>query len=500
MRLTRRGLLATISSAGLAACSPKAPEAPAAAAAPPPPADLPDATELASLIRNGQLTAAQAVEDAIKRAEKAQPLLNFLVVDTYAMARERAKTPLTGPFAGVPFLVKDLDDVAGVPTRFGSRATAGAKPATEADMGGFVKAAFNAGFVCIGKSATPENGYLPTTEPLAFGPTKNPWNVGHSSGGSSGGSAAAVAAGVIPLAHANDGGGSIRIPSSCCGLVGLKPSRGKMIGDEKPQPMELGVEACVSRTVRDTAAFFAAMEQSGPGAHFPPMGLVTGPGQKRLRIGVLTKTFAGLDPDPDVSATTNAAAKLLESLGHTIEQTAWPMATSFPDDFLAWWSLGAAADMKAFSEKLGKPVDETTVEPFSLAMAGNAAKLKPADIGGVQKRLGEAGAAYDKWMGGFDVVVSPVLGSAAPELGFLSGDVPFETLRDRALRYVGYTLIQNVAGAPAISLPLGMSEAGLPIGVQISGPKGGERVLLELAYEIEKAQPWIAKKPPVWVA
>jgi amidase len=494
MRLTRRSLLSTISATGLAACSPNAA---APVAAPEASHDLPDATELASMIRNKDITAAEAVEAAIARAQAMDPQIHFIVNDTFAMARERAKTALTGPFAGVPYLVKDLDDVAGVVTRYGSRSTANAKPATEADVGDFIKAGFAAGLVCIAKSATPENGYLPTTEPLAFGPTKNPWDITRSSGGSSGGSAAAVAAGVVPMAHANDGGGSIRIPSSNCGLVGLKPSRGRMIGDEKPEPMELGVEGCVSRTVRDTAAFFAATEQPAGGA-FPPVGVVTGPGQKRLKVGVLTRTFTGVDPDPEVAAAALAAAKMLEGLGHTVSETAWPTASTFPDDFLAYWSLGAAADMAEIEKNTGKKPDETMAEPFSLTMAGNAAKLKPADIEGVQKRLGEAGQAYVKWIAGFDVVVSPVLGSPAVPLGYVSGDVPFETLRDRLIKYVGYTLIHNVAGAPAISLPLGWSGTGLPIGVQVMAAPGAERTLLEIAYEADAAQPWNTKRPAVW--
>jgi amidase len=494
MRLTRRVLLASAAATGFAACSPAAKPAAAKTIS-----SETDATELAAMIMRGDITSSEAVEAAIKRAEAIQPQINFLVTDTYAMARERAKTALAGPFAGVPFLIKDLDDVTGVVTRYGSRSSAGAPPATADDP--YVAAAFAAGVVCIGKSAAPENGYLPTTEPLAFPPTRNPWNLDHSSGGSSGGSAAAVAAGVVPMAHANDGGGSIRIPATNCGLVGLKPSRGRMIEDElQPGPLDLGVQGVVSRTVRDTANFLAATEQKATGAMFPPVGVVTGPGQKRLKAGVLTKGFTGSEADAEVAAIVHAAAKLMEGLGHTIGETNWPTPQSFPDDFLAFWSLGAAADVKAVSEKAGKPADETMVEPFSLTMAGNAAKLKPADIEGVQKRLLEAAGAYDTWIGGFDVVLSPVLGTPPAPLGFVRGDVPFDTLRERLLHYVGYTLIHNVAGAPAISLPLGWTASGLPVGVQVSAAKGQERLLLELAYELEAAQPWVQRKPGVWAS
>jgi amidase len=226
--------------------------------------------------------------------------------------------------------------------------------------------------------------------------------------------------------------------------------------------------------------------------------MVTRPAQKRLKAGVLTRGFTGSEADADVAAAVMAAAKLVERLGHTVAETAWPTAPTFPDDFLSFWSLGAAADMKAASEMAGKPVDETMVEPFSLRMANNAAALKPEDIEGVQERLVEAGAAYATWIAGFDVVISPVLGMPAVPLGFVRGDVPFDTLRERLLQYVGYTLIHNVAGAPAISLPLGWSSTGLPIGVQISAAAGAEKTLLEIAYELEAAQPWMGKRPAVW--
>jgi len=493
MRLTRRGLLATVYGTGLAACAPAAPVATPEASH-----DLPDATQLASMIRAKEISAAEAVEEAIKRAEAVQPQINFMVTDTFAMAREAAKAPLSGPFAGVPYLIKDLNNVTGVVTRLGSRSTEGSPPATGQDA--YINATFATGIVCIGKSATPENGYLPTTEPLAFGPSKNPWDTTRSTAGSSGGAAAAVAAGVVPMAHANDGGGSIRFPAANNGLVGLKPSRGRLISDQPgARPLDLGVQGVVSRTVRDTAGFFAATEESGPGAVFAPVGMVTGPGAARLKVGVLSKGFAGFEPEAEVAGILDATAKLLESAGHTIVgPTAWPTAPTFGDDFLAFWSLGAAQDVAAVEKMLGKTADETMVEPFTLAMAGNAAKLTPADIEGVQARLMAAAAAYDEWIKGFDVVISPVFTSPPSPLGYLRGDVPFDTLRERLLHEVGYTLIHNVSGAPAMSLPMGWTKDGLPVGIQFSVANGGEKTLLELAYEIEAAQPWIGRKPKVW--
>lgn len=495
MRLTRRGLLATVYGTGLAAC---APAAVAPAATPEASHDLPDATQLASMIRNKEISASEAVEEAIKRAEAIQPQINFMVTDTFAMAREKAKAPVSGPFAGVPFLIKDLDNVAGVVTRFGSAATAGQPPAEKDDT--FVAATFAAGLICIGKSAAPENGYLPTTEPLAFEPSKNPWDTTRSTAGSSGGAAAATAAGVVPMAHANDGGGSIRFPAANNGLVGLKPSRGRMI-DEEPgaRPLDLAVQGVVSRTVRDTAGFFAACEATGGAAVFPAVGMVTGPGKARLKVGVLSTGFGGAEPEAEVAGILQATAKLLEAQGHTITgSTKWPTAPTFGDDFLAYWSLGAAQDVAGVEKLLGKKADETMVEPFTLRMAANAASLKPADIEALQTRLLAAATAYDEWIKGFDVVISPVFTSPPSPLGFLRGDVPFDTLRERLLHEVGYTLIHNISGAPAISLPLGWTTGGLPVGIQFSAANGAEKTLLELAYEIEAAQPWIGRKPKVW--
>ncbi len=496
MRLTRRTLLATVYGTGLAACAPAAvtptPEAAAATK------DLPDATQIASMIRNKEISASEAVEEAIKRADAIQPQINFMVVDTYALARERAKTALTGPFAGVPWLVKDLNNVTGAVTRLGSRATADAKPATEQDA--YINSTFAAGLVCIGKSATPENGYLPTTEPLAFGPSKNPWDTTRSTAGSSGGAAASVASGVVPMAHANDGGGSIRFPAANNGLVGLKPSRGRLINDQPgARPLDLAVQGVVSRTVRDTAGMFAATEATGAAAVYPEVGLVGGPGKTRLKVGVLTKGFAGFEPEAEVAGIVQATAKLLEAQGHTmVGATAWPTAPTFGDDFLAFWSLGAAYDVGEFEKLIGKKVDDTMVEPFTLRMAANAATLKEADIGAIQERLLTAAAAYDEWIKGFDLVISPVFTSPPSPLGFLRGDVPFDTLRERLLHEVGYTLIHNISGAPAISLPMGWTTGGLPVGVQFSAANGAEKTLLELAYELEAAQPWIGRKPPVW--
>lgn len=480
MRLTRRSLLATVWATGVAACA----GAPGIAAS----GTEPDATELASLIRSGKMSAREAVEAAIARAQAAQPKINFLVTDMYAQARAQAANPGSGPFAGVPYLIKDLNDVAGVPTRMGTRITSGLAPAAETDV--FVAAMLDTGLISIGKSASPEYGYLPTTEPLAFGPTRNPWDLGRSTGGSSGGSAAAVAAGVVPMAHANDGGGSIRFPAANCGLVGLKPSRGRMADGETPGPLAIAVEGFVSHTVRDSARLISLVERKGGAAIHAPIGFVDGPVRRKLRVGVLTKGFGGFEADKEVAAAVNNAALVLQGLGHSVTQTNWPTSASFGDDFLAFWSLGAAQDIAGAVKETGRKADESSFEPFSLRMAANASSLTEADTNAVIQRLLANTAAYNEWIKGFDIVLSPVIASPPSPLGYLRGDVPFDTLRERLLQQVGYTLIHNVAGAPAISLPLGRTSTNLPIGVQACAAAGADGLLLELAYLFEEALPW----------
>ena len=480
MRLTRRTLLGTVWATGVAACA----GAPRIGAT----GSEADATEIANLIGSGRMSAAEAVEAAIARAQTVQPKINFMVSDTFAAARARAANPGSGPFAGVPYLIKDLNGVTGAVTRHGSRATEGAAAAAEQDV--YVAATLDTGLICIGKSATPESGYLPTTEPLAFGPSRNPWDTGRSTGGSSGGAAAAVAAGVVPMAHANDGGGSIRFPAANCGLVGLKPSRGRLVSEGKPGPTDIAVQGCVSHTVRDTAKLLSLTERKGGDAVHAPVGYIDGPVRRKLRVGMITKGFAGNEADKEVAAAVHNAALMMEGLGHTVTQTDWPTAATFQDDFLAFWSLGAAQDIAGATALYNRPATTDWFEPFSLRMAEDAAKLSEADIGAVIQRLMAATAAYNAWMNSFDIVLSPVFSSPPSPLGYLRGDVPFDTLRERLLQQVGYTLIHNVSGAPAVSLPLGRLHSDLPIGVQVGGAMGADGLLLEVAYLFEEAMPW----------
>jgi amidase len=493
--ITRRGFAAAATALAAAPAAGAAPRKPAA-----PPSPWPDATETAAMIRRGELSAAEAVAAAIARAEALQPTLNFIVNSDFdrALAKAKAGTP-AGPFGGVPFLVKDLVDYHGLPTRAGSRATRQAPPATS--QGPYVDAFDRAGLVTLGKSATPEYGFLPTTEPLATGLTRNPWDLSRSSGGSSGGAAVAVAAGVVPIAHASDGGGSIRIPASNCGLFGLKPSRGRMIGTRgEVKVSDIGVEHALSRSVRDSAALFALTEDAAAGARYAPVGLVSAPAKRRLRVGLLVETGLGYAPTPEVMAATDSAAKLMESLGHHVEPAHWPVdGARFVDDFLLLWASGAAELAAGIAQASGKTPDASVLEPFTLGMVEMYRKAPPDALPAALERLEGDTMAYDTWFPShqFDVVLSPVLGSPPAALGEVGPSVAFDTLVARLKQYVGYTPLHNIAGAPAMSVPLYWTAAGLPVGTMFAARAGNERLLLELAYELEAARPWAQRAPVV---
>ena len=491
--LTRRGLLAA--SAATAAA------APLAAQAKPKPAPVtawtPDATSVAGMIRNREISAVEAVEAAVRRAEALQPSLNFMVNSDYDRALDAAKRGgQAGPFAGVPILIKDLYDYEGTPTRNGSGGYLNAPAAASSEP--YVQALLNAGFIPIGKSSSPEFGYLPTTEPLAFGPTRNPWSTGRSTGGSSGGAAAATAAGVVPVAHATDGGGSIRIPASCCGLFGFKPSRARLAGSTDRMVTNLSVNHVDSHSVRDSAAMFAAAERTGDGAPYKPIGFVPRPLRKPLRIGVLTASGNGREPDAEVKAGLDGAVKLLEGLGHRVTETKWPLdSVRFGQDFLTLWSAGAAMDMQTMAKMLGRAPGAFDAEPFSRGMAELIARAPEGAVPAAINRLMEAAQAYDGWFADLDVVVSPVLTKPPVPLGYVSGDVPFAELSERLTDYVGYTPLHNVAGAPAMSVPLHWTADGLPVGVHFAAKAGNDALLFALAYQLEAAQPWAQRKPGV---
>lgn len=457
-----------------------------------------DATALAADVGAGRVSAQAAVDRAIAAVRALNPRLNFLMTDDFARARQKARSGgQAGPFAGVPFFVKDNHDYKGLPTRSGSRANLH-RPALD-HQDAYADALDAAGFIVIGKTTLPEYGLLPTTEPLLSGRTRNPWNPGRSSGGSSGGSAVAVAAGVVTIAHANDGGGSIRIPASACGLFGLKPSQGRMKGStlEEGAFLNIGVEHCVSRSVRDSAALFAATERKDPRAPHAPLGMVSEPGKRRLRIGLLVEGYGGSAPDREIAAALRSAESLVRTLGHKVARTHWPFDTAaFSRDMKTFWcGLGMLTE-----DGLKDPARVALLEPFTRALA-KAGRDAPADaLPGAIGRLKALRDPYAHWFKEFDVILSPVMASLPAPLGRFDGRHGLDPFFAGLLRYAGYTALHNVTLAPAMSVPLAWSAGGLPIGMQFAAAVGDERTLFELAYELERAHPWAWRRPPVHAA
>lgn len=438
-----------------------------------------DAVGLREALSAGRVSAAELRQAALQRAQAAEPL-NGVV--TWVDPQE----PASGAFAGIPTFIKDNEDLAGYPTTLGSRATP-RHPAARTSR--FVGHWQQLGLETLGKTALPEFGLTATTEPIVHGPTRNPWDLDHSTGGSSGGSAALVAAGVVPLAHANDGGGSIRIPAACCGLVGLKPSRGRLVGVEAMDhlPVNLVTQGVVTGTVRDTVEFYRAMAEVHRVDHLPPIGPTGDPG--RLRVGVITQAVAGLPVDPQVRAAVESAAALCEGLGHHVEYVPNPFTDQIAHDFLRYWGMLAFSLQRLGSQLFGTDYDPAQLEPFTVYLSKFFSSVA-VGLPGSLRRLRRFGTTHDAAFDGFDVLLSPVLSSPPVRIGHLGPDVePRENLI-RVLRYASFTALQNVVGAPAISLPLATSAGGLPIGVQFAARFGQEQMLLDLAALLEAARPW----------
>ena len=420
---------------------------------------------------------------ATARARAAQPVLN--AITTWVDESPTGVATEDAPFAGVPTLVKDNEALAGYPTSEGSRAV----PDTVAvESSPWVAQALALGLSPVAKTALSEFGLTATTETLRFGATRNPWDLDRSPGGSSGGSAALVAAGVVPLAHGNDGGGSIRIPASCCGLVGLKPTRGRLPDIELPLPVDITVQGVLTRTVRDTARYHAEAERLRPATGMAAVGQVEGPSSRRLRVGLLLTPPMGLPVSDEVIASVTATAELLVGLGHDVVEVAHPVADSFGPDFLRYWGLLAGLTRLAGTVQHGRGFG-SQLEPFTRELervARQQAALMPATLRRLRVLARDHESVYDAC----DVLLSPVLAEPPVVLGHLGPDVDPRTHVLRVLRYVSFTPLQNVSGSPAISLPLARTDAGVPIGVQLAAPFGEERRLLELAYELEATTPW----------
>ena len=447
-----------------------------------------DGVGIAQKIASGEVRAAEAVEAAITRAKAVNPKLNAIVTDTFDMARREVQKTLSGPFAGVPSFIKDTDDVEGVPTLWGSRALPD-KPIKTSKR--FVKQFFALGFICLGKSTLPEFGLTATTEPLSSGITRNPWNSDYSTGGSSGGSAALVASGVVPIAHGNDGGGSIRIPAACCGLVGLKPSRGRLerVEGDSLLPVNILHQGVLTRTVRDTAAFYASAEKYRRAPKMPEIGPVESPGKKRLRIGFFTNTPYGSPCHPESADLIRSIGVICEQLGHNVTEFSCPCNARMADDFIIYWGM-MAFSIRFFGRFIINPgFDRKQLDQWTMALS-RLFRKNFLQAPSVIKRLMGYARIYEDTFHTYDVLLNPTLAHPTPEIGYMGPHVPFEEAFERVRKYVAFTPIQNVTGAPAISLPLGFGSNGLPLGVQFSAAFGNERSLLELAFELEEARPW----------
>jgi amidase len=388
----------------------------------------------------------------------------------------------------VPTLVKDNVDVAGLPTNHGSAAFS-ARPAKKDSP--FVGQFRSLGFTILGKSRLPEFGFSASTEYAGAEPVRNPWNREYSAGASSGGSAALVASGAVPIAHANDGGGSIRIPAAACGLVGLKPTRGRFVADtlEKQMPVRIVSQGVVTRSVRDTAHFFAGAEEFWRNPKLPPVRHVEGPSGTRLRVGMVLDSVSGTATDDETRKAVEETARLLEDLGHRVEEIPVPpVAEQFAEDFARYWGLLGFL-ITATGRALGPDWDASKTENLTKGLAKRC-RQELAKTPGVLIRLRHSTKEYRKAFETHDVLLTPVLSHTTPKLGHLSPTLEFEELFERLQTYVGFTPLNNAAGSPAMSLPLARTSLGLPLGIHFAADLGDERTLLELAYELEEARPF----------
>lgn len=466
-----------------------------------------DAIALAEKIRHRELSALEVLEAAIERVERWNPKLNAVIHRAYDEARRLAAQTLpSGPLAGVPFLVKDLNlDVAGWPRTDGSVALRDRIPEADAEL---VRRQRGAGLVLFGKTNTPEFGITGTTEGRLFGPCRNPWNPEHIAGGSSGGAAAAVASGMVPMAHASDGLGSIRIPASCCGLFGLKISRDRnpWQPEDVMRALPLSVHHCVSRTVRDSAVLLDATgypEKRAPWAaprkersYLEEVGRDPG----SLRIAFSTERPDGRLLHPEVKAAVVETAKLLESLGHVVEERSLPLNQALL--YLAYAPAGsadAAARVAEIEERLGRELREDELEPLTWSIVRRGRTVPGEQLMRglrlLHKLVRDVASLFEE----FDVYLTPVKGTPPPKIGHIDPLAPDPSvLNQRQAESFPFTAPFNMSGQPAMSVPLASSSDGLPLGMQFAARYGDEATLFRLAGQLEAARPWIGKKPPLY--
>jgi len=466
------------------------------------------ATELANLIRGGDISSRELVETSLERIEALEPELNaFAHLDPEGAlaAADLVRPGDERPFAGVPIAIKDTAEVAGWPYTLGSDVFGDFVPSYDAFV---VRRLREAGFVFVGKTSLPEFGILPVTEPRRFGPTRNPWDTERTPGGSSGGAAAAVAAGMLPLAHGSDGGGSIRIPAACCGLVGLKPSRGRVSRGPDQGEDFLVQDGVLTRTVAETAELLDVLAGYEPGdaswAPPPakPFAAAVGRDPGRLRIGFTTDAAIQAELDPQCERGVRDAAELLSSLGHEVEEVEAPWAGQ---DLLRVFTLvfGTPVSMGVFfgAQVTGREPSEELVEPLTWTIWNGIRERTALDYLLARTQLSAAARAIVALWNEFDVVMTPALAWRPVRLGEIDAcsDDPWEDFR-RSGEFTPYTAVFNVTGQPAISLPLFHGDDGLPLGVQLAGRPADEATLLSLAAQLEAARLWADRRPELAAA
>lgn len=448
-----------------------------------------DATAQAGLCARGEVSARELVDGCLHRIDELNPLLRAVVT----VDREPPLPSKKGPLAGVPFLVKDSTPWPGLRWSLGSRVFTSNRAELQTSFG---KKLYEAGLVCVGKSACSEFGLLASTESLLEGVTHNPWDLPCSAAGSSGGSAVAVAAGLVPLAHANDGGGSIRMPAAACGVFGFKPSRGRTLPASigSSDFLDMTSDHCITRSVRDSALFLSLTEDRSGN---DPVGFVREPTRRKLRIASWTRTMLGEEPEPAIRAAHDDTIALLTELGHRVEPIAAPAydGRSLTQAFFLVAGAAVSGIVDQVDKTRGEPVQTSELEPFTWALIERFLACGPRALAASRTAFAKAVHAYREATSDYDAVLTPTCAVERWSVGHLSPILDYDELIHRTGRIVGYTPIHNIAGCPAMSVPLCVSGRGWPIGMQFAAAPGADALLLSLAYQLEQARPWSERWP-----
>ena len=466
-----------------------------------------DGLAMADLVKNKEVSALELVEEAIRRIEELNPTLNAVVYKMYDLARAQARKPVQGRFSGVPFLLKDMTShFAGTPTTYGSRLLAEVAPSNYDSE--IVSRFKRSGLVTVGKTNTPEFALAATTEPVLYGPSRNPWNINHTTGGSSGGSAAAVAARIVPIGHGGDGGGSLRMPGSCGGIVGFKPSR--MLTPHGPDASQIWESCCgefvMTRSVRDSAVMLDAVAGQDVGAYYSsPTKQRPFEDELERDPGKLKIAWSAVGPDsfethPDCVAAVKHAAQLCTDLGHHVEeavpQIPQKLSASLGEAFLNLIAIETAGDIEVFSDLIGREATCDDIEPAVWSYAAHGQKFSGVDALRFRRTLHSVARAVGPFFEDYDIYLSPTLGKPPVPLGNIDMSVSdWEIFFGNMFDFMPFTALFNVTGSAGVSLPLWWNDENLPIGCQFVTRMGGDGLLISLSAQLERAFPWHHRKP-----